>query len=69
MVQVFGIHAYQIYIYITPGAAPESWLRGGQVIILQSFLQHKFKSPIFKICKNINNMIHLIYSMVYINYT
>jgi hypothetical protein len=40
----------------------------GQVIILQNliikrkqqFLEHKFKSSIFKIGKNINNIIYLI---------
>jgi hypothetical protein len=51
------------------GAAPEPWLGGrGQVIILQNFitkrkqqfLQHKFKSSIFKTGKNINNMIYFI---------
>jgi hypothetical protein len=53
-----------------PETAPEPWLGGGrrQVIILQNltrkrkqqFLQHKFKSSVFKIGKNINDMICLI---------
>jgi hypothetical protein len=51
------------------GAATEPWLGGGgQIIILQNlitkrkqqFLQCKFKSSIFKIGKNINNIIYLI---------
>jgi hypothetical protein len=50
------------------GVALEPWLGAGKVIILENlitkrkqyFLQHKFKSSIYKIIKNINNMIYLI---------
>jgi hypothetical protein len=54
--------------YIYTGAASEPWLGGDQVITFQNlitkrkqqFLQHKFKSSIFKIDKNMINMIYLI---------